>query len=235
MKDFIHTPEQIREAIDHFIKHTSLVIYEVADLSICEWVKWDQFQTMKFKNEAQYPNREGILEGSTNPLARAEKKQNRTYHSITEHITNQAATLVTPYATHKVKHKAQHMLDEIEKNGGGKEKEKEPEIPQRFIDAVKAIFPKVPDDRVMPQAEALEEIERLDRFVDTGQAITLDELLPALIWAAQDEFWSANFKSCAGLRKRRDGAGSPTKWEKIYARYNAIQAKETAPYHEYND
>lgn len=103
-----------------------------------------------------------------------------------------------------------------------KEGDKSPP-PEKYIDAVKAIFPKAPDDRLIPQAETLEEIERLDRFVDTGQPITLDELLPALIWAAGDEFWSANFKSCAGLRKRRDGAGSPTKWEKIYARYQQIE------------
>ena len=110
-----------------------------------------------------------------------------------------------------------------ERKGLGKHEEKEP--PQRFEDAVIQIFPDVIKSQIAGQAKVLEEIERID-----GKK--LDELIPSLVWAKDDnqpsgdwQGWSKNFLSCAGLRKRRDGAGGAMKWQKIEAAYNAVQNK----------
>jgi len=104
----------------------------------------------------------------------------------------------------------EHGIESIRKGKDGEE------FPQRFIDAVKHLFPDIDDKRAMQQAQTLEEIERLD-----GKP--LDQLVPILKWATGDDFWSTNFRSCAGLRKKRNGPGDLMKWEKIESGNAAYQ------------
>ena len=62
MGDYSHTEKEIQKVVDYFIDAKSIIKYEIADLTICEWVKRDYFQTMEWKKQAKFPNLESILE-----------------------------------------------------------------------------------------------------------------------------------------------------------------------------
>lgn len=177
-------------------------------ITVLQLVNWEKHQSfLKSRSAAELPDQKGEYEPTTNPFARAKLKSGDASGDAS---------------------------DDYKGKGKGKGKEEGKEKPKKregdksppslkFLEAARQIFPEASEKNIVLQAQALEEIQRLDRFIDTNEPITLEELLPALIWARQDLFWGRNFKSCCGLRKRKDGAATPTKWEKIYAQWEGKQ------------
>lgn len=114
MQDFSHTKDQIAEAVKHFIGHGSISVYEIEGVSICEWNKWDEYQTMRWKNEAEMPNREGVFEASTNPLSdRPSKKKPNISYPIKADDDAFVTTKAEAKAQHKTVHKLQSKPDDL--------------------------------------------------------------------------------------------------------------------------
>ncbi len=191
MQDFNHTTEQIAEAIAHFVEHGSISTYEIDDLEVCQWNKWDEYQTMRFKNEALLPNRDGEYEESTNPLAgQRSRNQSKSDQIKSNHIKSNDGALEDT----NDKHKSQH------KDGGPNPTAKSQELIRKLVATGKKFNPvKEPD--VIRQAAVIDLINR--KGPEETRDFHPDKLVDALIWAIQDEdFWQPQVKSCLGLRRR---------------------------------
>lgn len=69
-------------------------------------------------------------------------------------------------------------------------------------------------------ARTLDQLERLDDF-------QWEDIKNALLWAVDDEFWSRNVWSCAGLREK--GKDGTHKFAKILAAYESSNGNGRAP------
>lgn len=78
MNDVRHTPEQIKKAIDYLVDARTVERYVVRHEPLCCWVRWDDYQNIKWHDDAKYPDIEGEYEVSNNPrtIARRADKRN---------------------------------------------------------------------------------------------------------------------------------------------------------------
>ena len=213
MQDFSHSEDQIAEAVKHFDDHDSIDIYEIDGVAICEWIKWDEYQTMRWKNEAELPNREGQFEASTNPLSDrpAKKKHNKSKHNISYHNKADDDASVSTNEDTKDKHKTVLKTEKAIK----------PDLPGWCVELVKELFPKLKDEAARKQAETIEQLFRLDSY-------TRDDIEQVLRWAKTDTGngnwpgWSAQFLSCGPLRvaKKKNDAH---KFAKMKAGYKSSE------------
>lgn len=105
--------------------------------------------------------------------------------------------------------------EEVEEEGKGDKSPAPPDL--RFLEMVSELFPDMKSGDVKIGAETLADIERLD-----GK--NMDDIMPALRWAAHDEtsFWNGvNFSNCKTLRIKKLGDGTPKKYENIVTAYNS--------------
>lgn len=100
MRDFRHTIEEIDEAIKYFVKSESIVTYKIDGVDCCQWVNWDKYQNMKWKNKAQYPNDKGKYEGSTNPATKQKRTQAGTYAETDADTDAEAEAVANPILSH---------------------------------------------------------------------------------------------------------------------------------------
>lgn len=109
----------------------------------------------------------------------------------------------------------------VPNNGTHKRKKERKEIPTYFFDFSKRFLEyqqgqhgklvKITEKKVNDGAEVVEKLSRIDGY-DLN-----DEIRPALWWAVQDDFWSKNVLSLAGLRKK--GQNGEMKFVNLYASY----------------
>ena len=62
-------------------------------------------------------------------------------------------------------------------------------------------------------ADTIDKLIRIDGY-------KFEEVEKALFWALDDDFWSAQVRSLASLRKRRFGADDDTKFTKVFNKYS---------------
>jgi len=219
MQDFNHTEEQIAVAVKHFIDHGSIAIYSIDNQDICEWNKWDDYQTMRWKNEAGLPNRDGKFEASTNPLSDrpSKKKHILTNPNISYPIQADDSASVSSKAKDKGIHKTGHKTDKSADV-----------LPGWCYKLLRELFPGMKQIKINKpgdppdvhpeayrQAQALERLHRIDGHPQ-------DVIESVLRWAKADTGngdwpgWSAQFHSCAPLRNKRDGVSKFTKMKAGY-------------------
>lgn len=107
-----------------------------------------------------------------------------------------------------------------------------PEPSAKASEFVKELFPDMELSQRKAGALILDEIEKHDKM-------PLDNLMPALRWARNNVIavtnkkewsgWSKNFKSCASLRKRKNGPADDRKWKKIYDQYRDQSGIDNEP------
>lgn len=209
LNDFKHTPQEIEEAVEFLIGEGCLEKYKVGGVEYLRWLKWEDYQNIRWRDDAKYPAPDGTYELSDNPqtITKRDGKRTKQRH---------------------VKRRVQHVHDhvQVQEHEQKKKSDKSPPSPES-VEMVKKLFPKAPEKKVELQAGILDEIVRID-FADpevierVGRLTSLDDLFPALNWAAHDDssFWhGTNFTTCATLRKRKNGATDAHKWEKMLLSY----------------
>lgn len=97
-----------------------------------------------------------------------------------------------------------------------------PDLPEWCINLVKELFPDLKTPEIAKQAEAIEQLFRLDSY-------TQEDIDQVLHWARADTGsgdwpgWSVQFLSCAPLRNKKQGNAS--KFAKMKAAYEASKEK----------
>jgi hypothetical protein len=81
MNDTRHSVKQIRETIGYLNRPSpvepTVERYEVDGQAICHWVRWDDYQNIRWTDDAKYPGRDGLYEVSNNPQTIAKRTDKR--------------------------------------------------------------------------------------------------------------------------------------------------------------
>lgn len=209
MNDIRHNAEIIAEAINYLIEKGTIEKYEADGQAVCCWVKWENYQNIKWHDDAKYPDMDGTYEVSNNPQTVAKRTDRRNVQRVVKRGGKRAV---------------QQSEKEKEKE---EEKEKEPgtSVPEWCVELIKKLFPEVKPRDIAKQAETIEQLFRLDCY-------TQEEIEKVLRWARTDTGdgswagWSVQFLSCAPLRKKRDDSSKFAKMKAGHdAAKQAIQAK----------
>jgi len=193
------TPQMIDRWCRQIENEGALCIYRVGNDDYYQLTSWNKYQRgdwQRGKSELPPPP-DSYLSNKGDDL------------TVKEQLDNSSVT---------VSDSGDEIEIEIEERNTTKRRGGKPPPSDKAKAFVGELFPKLKDKQVDAQAVVLDEIERID-----GRR--LEDVMPALRWARTDDFWSRNFLSCAGLRKRKNGAGDAMKYEKIEAAYRASKGK----------
>ena len=91
MNDIRHNPEMIAEAIKYLIDKQTVERYEADGQTICHWVRWDDYQNIKWHADAKYPDKDGSYEVSNNPKTVAKRLVQRDVKRIVKRTDERIA------------------------------------------------------------------------------------------------------------------------------------------------
>lgn len=117
MNDVRHTVEQVDECIVYLIDKHTVERYDADGQKICRWIRWDDYQNIKWHDDAKYPDKDGTYEVSNNPKTIAKRVDKRSVVRVVKRVDE---------------HHVKHTVPQSEKE---KEKEEEKERPPKKGDA----------------------------------------------------------------------------------------------------
>ena len=224
MNDVRHTPEQIKEAIDYLVDARTVERYVVRHderhVGVCCWARWDDYQNIKWHDDAKYPDIDGEYELSNNPRTVAKRADRRNVQrTVKRHVPRHVERTVPQKEKEKEEEKEKEDSDsdkegkesESESRAGArelsndtsndtlydtsKEKEDDDEAENASLlereELVREIFPLLKPEKYGPHTQAIQELEA-DYDLPTIRRVCK--------WAIKDtEFYTTKFITFAWL------------------------------------
>jgi len=81
--DFSHDTQQYSQTINRLTVDGCIERYEVNGEGVYQFDNWDKYFVLTWKDDAQFPNSEGVYERSNNPGATGENKKNKSKKKTT--------------------------------------------------------------------------------------------------------------------------------------------------------
>ena len=156
LNDFRHTPEQIQQVIDYLVAEGCLESYIVESQEYIRWVKWEDYQTIKWRDDARYPAPDGKLEVSTNPQTIAKRAANRT---------------VKRRVKRHVKRTVQQEEVEVQEEDKKKKKESSPDGASKFnqVTVFTDMYRELFDPTFKPHGPVIGQIQKVFKHLDENQ------------------------------------------------------------------
>lgn len=210
----LFTPEQIESALKELsdVDPAPIKLYRAGKVV---WItkKWNRAGVPNEKHcKGAFNEVHGHFEEVWKDFQSLYIKWLRGYNGVSKGIGTPQATFPSDTDTD-----SESDTDSEKKEKGKSKGDKSPAPPPdpRFLSMVAELFPDMKSADAIIGARTLADIERIDEK-------NMDDIMPALRWAAHDtsSFWNGiNFSNCKTLRDKAKGAGTPKKYENICSDY----------------